>query len=68
MTEYFVKLTSKLLFPGLARDQRKRRLRVILLVAAACLFTAGMLSAWILCVSINGGHTVIMPLSSFWRR
>ena len=68
MTEYLVKRTSKLLFPGLARDQRKRRLRMILLVAAACLFTAGMLSAWIMCVSINGGHAVIMPVSSLWQR
>jgi len=64
MTEYLVKRTSKLLFPGLARDQRKRRLRMILLVAAACLFTTSMLSAWIMCVSINGGHAVIMPVPS----
>jgi len=68
MTEYLVKRTSKLLFPGLARDQRKRRLRMILLVAAACLFTTGMLSAWIMCVSVNGGHAVIMPVSSLWQR
>jgi hypothetical protein len=68
MTEYIVNHTGKLLFPGLARDQRKRRLRVILLVAAACLFSAGMLSAWIMCVSINGGHAVLMPDMSFWPR
>jgi hypothetical protein len=32
MAEYLLKRTGKLLFPHLARDQRKHRMRIILLV------------------------------------
>jgi hypothetical protein len=66
MTEHFVKHTSKMLFPNLARDQRIRRLRVILLVLSACLFSAGVLSVWL--ISASASHNVIMPDLSLWQR
>ena len=46
MTEYLVKHGSKLLFPHLARDQRKRRMSIILLVTVSGLFSAGVLALW----------------------
>jgi hypothetical protein len=59
MTEYFVNHTSKLLFPSLARDQRRRRIRNILLVVTACLFSAGALSTWMM--SAGSSHSLAMP-------
>jgi hypothetical protein len=41
-----VRLTGKLLFPNLARDQRKRLMAVIMLVLMASLCTAGALTMW----------------------
>jgi len=59
MTEYFVKHTSKLLFPSLARDQRRRRMHIILMVVSACLFSAGILSMWMM--SAGSSHSLAMP-------
>ena len=47
MTGSIVKRTGRLLFPHLARDQRKRQITIILLVLATSLLTAGLLVAWI---------------------
>jgi hypothetical protein len=58
MTEYFVKHTSKLLFPSLARDQRRRRMRIILMVVTACLFSTGGLSMWMMSASSSHGLTL----------
>jgi hypothetical protein len=49
MAEYLLKRTGKLLFPHLARDQRKHRMRIILLVlgatcSGACLMAMLMMS------------------------
>jgi hypothetical protein len=60
MTEYLVKHGSKLLFPHLARDQRKRRLSIILLVSMASLVSAGVLALW---MALNG--TDISRIFSF---
>lgn len=68
MTEYFVKRTGKLLFPYLARDQRKRRMRIILLVFAAALFSAGGLSAWLVSAGVSSGHVVMMPSLPLWQK
>ncbi|MGA2685137.1 MAG: hypothetical protein ABSF51_08800 [Verrucomicrobiota bacterium] len=68
MTEYFVKRTSKLLFPSLARDERKRVMRNILLVVVACLVSAGGLSAWMLSAGTSGGHFIVSPDLSLWQR
>jgi hypothetical protein len=46
MTEYIVNRTGKLLFPHLARDQRKQRMFIILLVLGTGLSTAYMLVKW----------------------
>jgi hypothetical protein len=46
MTEYIVKRTGKLLFPHLARDQRKHQMFIIMLVMTASLFAAGSLVMW----------------------
>ena len=46
MTEYIVKRTGKLLFPHLARDQRKQLLFTIMLVLVASFSAAGSLIAW----------------------
>jgi hypothetical protein len=46
MTEYIVRRTGKLLFPHLARDQRKHLLSTILLVLVASLSAAGSLVMW----------------------
>jgi hypothetical protein len=48
MTEYLVKRTGKLLFPHLARDQRKHQLQIILLVFMASLCGAGSLVMWMM--------------------
>jgi hypothetical protein len=66
MTEYFVKHTSKLLFPSLARDQRKRRMHIILMVVATCLFSAGGLSVWMM--SASSSHSLLFPGLSLWQR
>jgi hypothetical protein len=66
MTEHFVKHTSKLLFPNLARDQRLRRMRIILLVVISCLFTAGGLSVWML--SASSSHNLLWPDLSLWPK
>ncbi|HLX96188.1 MAG TPA: hypothetical protein VKU37_10640 [Verrucomicrobiae bacterium] len=68
MTEYFVKRTSKLLFPSLARDERKRLMRNILLVVAACLVSAGGLSVWMLSASVSSGHLIVSPDLSLWTK
>ncbi len=67
MTEYFVKHTGKLLFPSLARDQRMRRMRIILLVVCTCLFSAGGLSVWMMSGS-SSSHNIIWPELSLWQR
>ena len=41
MTEYFSKRLGKLLFPHLARDQRKNRMSIIVLVLMVSLVVAG---------------------------
>ena len=46
MTEYIVKRTGKLLFPHLARDQRKQLLSRIMLVLVASFCTTGTLIMW----------------------
>ena len=46
MTEYIVKRTGKLLFPRLARDQRKHMLMTVLLVLVASFSAAGSLVMW----------------------
>ncbi len=46
MTEYVVNRAGKLLFPHLARDQRKHKMFIIIFVLAASLFTAGALAIW----------------------
>ncbi len=46
MTEYIVKRTGKLLFPHLARDQRKNLMLTIMLVLVASFSAAGSLIAW----------------------
>ena len=46
MTEYIVKRTGKLLFPHLARDQRKNQMFIIMLVLMATLCTTGTLVMW----------------------
>jgi len=46
MTEYIVKRTGKLLFPHLARDQRKNQMFIIMLVLMASLCTTGTLVMW----------------------
>jgi hypothetical protein len=46
MTEFIVKHTGKLLFPHLARDQRRNLLFTILLVLAASASAAGSLVMW----------------------
>ncbi len=61
MTDYLVRRTSKLLFPSLARDERKRLMRNILLVLVACVISAGTLSVWMLSASISGGHIIMNP-------
>jgi hypothetical protein len=66
MTEYFVKNTSKLLFPSLARDQRLRRMRIILLVVTTCLFSAGGLLMWMM--SASSSHSLIWPDLSLWQQ
>jgi hypothetical protein len=66
MTEYFVRHTSKLLFPSLARDQRRRRMRIILLVVATCLFSAGGLSVWLM--SASSSHNLVLPDLSLWQK
>jgi hypothetical protein len=46
MTEYFVKRTGKLLFPHLARDQRRRMLFIVSLVMMTSLFATSTLVMW----------------------
>ena len=46
MTEYIVRHTGKVLFPHLARDQRKRLMTVIVLVLATSFASAGGLVMW----------------------
>jgi hypothetical protein len=38
--------TGKLLFPHLARDQRKHRMSILMLILATSLFTIYMLVSW----------------------
>jgi hypothetical protein len=52
MTEYLVKRTGKLLFPHLARDQRKHRLSIIMLVLLTSVFGDGTL---VICM-MHGWH------------
>ena len=66
MTEYFVKHTSKLFFPHLARDQRKRRLSIILLVSTASLFSAGVLALWMALTGIDVSRFHLLPDLSLW--
>jgi hypothetical protein len=46
MTEFIVQRTGKLLFPHLARDQRKHMLVTIMLVLMASFSAAGSLIMW----------------------
>jgi hypothetical protein len=46
MTEYILNRTGKLLFPHLARDQRKHKMSIILLVLGTSLTTAYLLVTW----------------------
>ena len=46
MTEYIVNRTGKLLFPHLARDQRKQKMFIMLLVLVTSLSVAYMLVRW----------------------
>jgi hypothetical protein len=46
MTEFIVKRTGKLLFPHLARDQRKHQMFILMLVTTASLFATGALVMW----------------------
>ncbi|MGB7747972.1 MAG: hypothetical protein WBN75_11865 [Verrucomicrobiia bacterium] len=48
MTKYLLNHTSKLLFPHLARDQRKQQLKVIMLVFITSLCCAGSLAMWMI--------------------
>jgi hypothetical protein len=68
MTEYIVKHSSKLLFPNLARDQRIRRMRIVLLVVCTCLFSAGGLSVWMMSGGASSSHSIIWPDLSLWQR
>jgi len=43
---YIMYRTGKLLFPHLARDQRKHRMSIIMLVLVTSLFTTYMLVSW----------------------
>jgi hypothetical protein len=52
MTEKLVKRTGKLLFPHLARDQRKHQLLILLLIFMTSLCGAGMLVMWM----VSGRH------------
>ena len=61
MTKYVVRNTGKLLFPHLARDQRKRRMQIILLVLVVCLFSIGGLSVWMMSAGVSAGHIFMMP-------
>jgi hypothetical protein len=67
MTEYFVKRTGKLLFPHLARDQRKRRMFIILVVAVISLSSAGTLAAWMAAAGIIG-HGGLFPNVPLWPK
>jgi len=44
MTEYLVRRTGKLLFPHLARDQRKNQMSTIVLVLMVSLVVAGTMA------------------------
>ena len=68
MTEYFVKHTSKLLFPHLARDQRKRRMFVILVVTMTTLSTAGALAAWMASTGFDVSRIVSIQGLSLWQK
>jgi hypothetical protein len=46
MTHYLVRRTGKLLFPHLARDQRKQKMTLILLVLGTSLSVAYILAKW----------------------
>ena len=61
MTRTFVRHTGKLLFPNLARDQRKRLMHNILLVLTACLISAGGLSVWMMSAGVSAGHVIMIP-------
>jgi hypothetical protein len=50
MTEYLVKRTGKLLFPHLARDQRKHQLAIITLVLMFSLAVAGTIAKLMICI------------------
>ena len=46
MTKFIVRRTGKLLFPHLARDQRKNMMLTIMLVLVASFSAAGSLIVW----------------------
>jgi hypothetical protein len=46
MTEYILYRTGKLLFPRLARDQRKHKMQIILLVLGTSLSVTFALVKW----------------------
>jgi hypothetical protein len=46
MSDYLVRRMGKLLFPHLARDQRKNKMSVILLVLGTSLSVACILAMW----------------------
>ncbi len=52
MTEFIVKRTGKLLFPHLARDQRRHMMFIVTLVLTTSLSAAYLLTMWM----ISGRH------------
>ena len=68
MTEFLVKHGSKLLFPHLPRDQRKRRMSIICLVLGASLFSAGVLALWMTLTGVDVSRFHLLPDSSPWQR
>jgi hypothetical protein len=67
MTKYVVKRTGELLFPHLGRDQRKRRMTIILVVAMISLSSAGALAAW-MATAGTGAHISLLPIGSLWQK
>lgn len=66
MTEYLVNHGSKLLFPHLARDQRKRRMSIICLVLGASLCSAGVLALWMALTGVDVSRMVSLRDLSLW--
>ena len=56
MTAHLMKRTGKLLFPHLARDQRKHKMQVILLVLGTSLSVTFALVKWMKSGQIGRAH------------